>query len=187
MPANYRQLLAAFEAKPKNIRDYFDDFPKLVEEHDWEVPVSYVFLRIERVKHTTLYVGIRRLHRADAAMTWDALNKDHMSRGRFRDLFKIVFGAPIDPAILDKLAAGEKMRDGVVHGKNVSDAAMRTGLRDAFDFCDAFDQFVERTGGFRPFGELRGFVGRGKPLSKETTHWVLRGMGIPAKLASQAT
>jgi hypothetical protein len=185
MPANYRQLLGVFNSKPKNIRDYFVAFPDLVEDCEWEVPVSYVFLKIERVKHMTLYVGIRRLHRADAEMTWDLLNKDHMSRGRFRELFEIVFGKAIEKPILDKLSAGEKMRDRVVHGKNISAAEMRTGLKDAFDFCETFDGFVYRTAGFRPFGELRGFVGRGKPLSKETTRWVLQGMGIPAKLPTQ--
>lgn len=181
MPANYRQLLTAFEGKPQGIRDYFSDFPSLVEDYDWPVSVAYVFMRIEALKHTVLYCGIRRLHRADAEMTWDMLNKDHMSRGRFRELFEIAFGKPIDKPIVDKLGAAEKMRDRVVHGKALSDADMRTGLRDAFDFCEAFDEFVYDAGGFRPFGPLRGFVGRGKPLSKDTTRWVLRGMGIPAK------
>lgn len=181
MPANYKQLLAAFEGKPKSIRKYFSEFPSLVEDYEWAVPVSYVFLKIEAVKHTTLYCGIRRLHRADAEMTWELLNKDHMSRGRFRELFDVVFGTPIEKPILEKLNAAERMRDRVVHGKSLPDADIRTGLRDAFDFCEAFDDFVHGVGGFRPFGPLRGFVGRGKPLSKETTRWVLRGMGIPGK------
>ncbi|HYN46308.1 MAG TPA: hypothetical protein VES64_06420, partial [Allosphingosinicella sp.] len=66
-------------------------------------------------------------------------------------------------------------------GKALPDAEMRAGLRDAFDFCEAFNEFVFGAGGFRPFGQLRGFKGRGEALSKETTRWVLRGMGIPHK------
>ena len=36
---------------------------------------------------------------------------------------------------------------------------------------------------FRPFGDLRGFKGRGQPLERTTTRWVLKGMGmgIPKK------
>jgi hypothetical protein len=179
MPDNYKQLLTAFSEKPKNIRNYFESFPELVEGYVWPVSVSYVFLKIETVKHATLYCGIRKIHRADAELTREMLNKDHMSRGRFKELFAVVFGKPIDKSILDKLAAAEKIRDKVVHGKTLAPAEVRKGLRDAFDFCKAFDDFVHREAGFRPFGPLRGFAGRGEPLSKDTTKWVLRGMGIP--------
>jgi len=185
MPASYKQLLSVYAAKPSVIRDYFCDFQSLVEDYEWAVSVAYVFLKIERVKHTTLYAGIRKMHRADAGMTWDLLNKDHMSRGRFRTLFETVFGQPIEKPILDKLAAAEKVRDQVVHGKQLPDAAVRGGLRDALDFSEAFDDFVCREAGFRPFGALTGFAGSGKALSKDTTRWVLRGMGIPEKAPAQ--
>ena len=181
MTANYKQLLSAFRAKPKSVRNYFVDFSSLVEDYEWGVSVSYVFARIEAVKHTTLYCGIVKLHRCNSELTWEMLNKDHLSRGRFWDLFQVVFGKRVPQPILDKLSSAEKMRDKVAHGKRQPDADIRTGLRDAFEFCEVFNDFVYSVGGFRPFGDLRGFAGPREKLSKETTRWVLRGMGIPAK------
>lgn len=181
MPANYKQLIALYDQKPKAIRTYFEDFPSLVEDYNWRVVVAYVFSRIEAVKHTTLYCGIVKLHHTDAALTWDMLNKDHMSRGRFKELFSIVFGKAIDKQILDQLASAERIRDRAVHGKQLSSADARVGIRDALNFCEAFNDFVSDLAGFRPFCDLRGFSGRREKLSKDTTRWVLRGMGIPAK------
>lgn len=104
-----------------------------------------------------------------------------MSRGRFRELFKIVFGKTINKDLLDKLAEAEDIRDKIAHGKQRTDAQARKALNDVFDFATGFNTFVQDTAGFMPFGNLRGFKGRKQPLPKETTRWVLRGMGIPGK------
>jgi hypothetical protein len=108
-----------------------------------------------------------------------------MSRGRFKELFSIVFGKRIDKGILDKLSEAESVRDKVAHGKQLTQADARKCLADALDFAATFDQFVFDLAAFRPFGDLRGFRGRKEALSKKTTRWVLRGMGIPATDAKE--
>ena len=55
----------------------------------------------------------------------------------------------------------------------------REGLTSVLDFATEFNDFVSSLAGFRPFGKLRGYKGRKKPLPKATTRWILRGMGIP--------
>lgn len=179
--ANYKQVLAHFDAKGAAVRGYFPAFKNLVENYAWDVSVSYVFSRIEAVKHMTIYCGIVKLHWTDADLTSELVDKDHMSRGRFRDLFKIVFGTAINAKLLTTLAEAEAIRDKIAHGKKWSDEQARQALTDVFDFAEGFNTFVENLAGFSPFGDLRGFKGRKESLPKETTRWVLKGMGIPQK------
>jgi hypothetical protein len=181
-PANYNQVLAHFDKKSQEVKQYFPAFRKLVEGYPWDVSVSYVFARIEAAKHMTIYCGIVKLHWTDSTLTRELVDKDHMSRGRFRELFKVVFGKPIDVALQKKLGEAEAIRDRIVHGKQWSDAQARTALIDIFDFAEGFNAFTLALAGFKPFGgDLRGFKGRKEPLPKETTRWVLKGMGIPSK------
>lgn len=180
-PANYLQVLNHFKAKPQEVREYFPSFEELVEGYPWDVSVSYVFSRVEAAKHSTIYCGIVKIHWAESTMTRDMIDKDHMSRGRFRDLFKTVFGKPIQKELLEKLSEAEDVRDKIAHGKKWTDAQARKALKDIFDFATDFNEFVQEVAGFKPFGSLKGFKGRKESLPKETTRWVLRGMGIPAK------
>jgi hypothetical protein len=180
-PANYKQVMAHFNAKSDGVRGYFPAFPNLVGEYTWDVPVAYVFSRIEAAKHATIYCGIVKLHWTDSELTRELVDKDHMSRGRFRDLFRVVFGQPIDGKLLATLHEAEAIRDRIAHGKKWTDDQARHALRDAFDFAETFNAFTEHVGGFRPFGDLRGFKGRRECLPQDTTRWVLRGMGIPKK------
>jgi hypothetical protein len=184
-PANYKQVLAHFKSKPQDIQDYFAAFPELVEKYSWDVPVSYVFSRIEAVKHSTIYCGIVKLHWADSGLTRELVDRDHMSRGRFRELFKIVYGKPIGDVLAKTLAEAEAIRDKITHGKSWTGEEARTSLKDVFDFAAGFNLLVEGIGGFKPFGDLRGFKGRKESLSKETTRWVLKGMGIPSRELAQ--
>jgi hypothetical protein len=179
--ANYLQVLNHFKSMPQEVQDYFPSFESLVMDYPWDVSVSYVFSRIEAAKHSTIYCGIVKLHWTESTLTREMVNKDHMSRGRFRELFKIVFGKVIKKDLLDKLAEAEDIRDKIAHGKQWNDAQARKALNDIFDFATGFNTFVQDAAGFLPFGNLRGFKGRGQPLPKETTRWVLRGMGIPGK------
>lgn len=180
-PANYKQVLHHFRQKPQDVQDYFPAFAELVEGYTWDVPVSYVFSRIESMKHTTIYCGIVKLHWTDSELTRELVNRDHMSRGRFRELFKIVYGQPIEDVLLIKLGAAEEIRDKIAHGKSWSDEQARVGLKDIFDFAEGFNTFTHRIASIKPFGDLRGFKGRKEALPKETTRWVLRGMGIASK------
>ena len=180
-PANYKQVLNHFNSKPKEVREYFPSFPELVKNYPWDVPVSYVFSRIESVKHSTIYCGIVKLHWTDSTLTRELVDKEHMSRGRFKELFKTVFGKQIEAVLLAQLQEAETIRDKIAHGKKWTDEQARKALIDIFDFAEGFNTFVYSTGGFKPLGSLRGFKGRKEALPPETTRWILKGMGIPSK------
>ena len=178
---NYKQVLAQFNGKSKDIIGYFPEFRKLAVGYSWDVSLSYVFSRIEKAKHMTIYCGIVKLHWTNSALTKELIDKDHMSRSRFRELFKTVYGDSMNAALMDKLSGAEAIRDKVVHGKSWSDEQARTALIEIFDFAEGLNELTHKIAGFKIFGDLRGFKGRKESLSRDTTRWVLRGMGIPAK------
>jgi hypothetical protein len=178
MAKTYLGVIAEFDRLPKEIRDYFPEFTDLVETYPWEVSVNYMFSKIEQAKHMTIYCGIVKKHWCESTLTRKMVNEEYMSRGRFKELFKTVFGRKISKSVLEKLEVGESIRDKIAHGKNWSEKEAREGLMSTMAFAKEFNEFVFHLGGFKPFGKLKGFKGRAESLPKETTRWVLLGMGI---------
>ena len=179
MAKTYKDVIQSYEEAPPRVRDYFPSFAELVEKYDWEVSISYVFSRLETAKRMTIYCGIVKLHSCEVSLTWKLVSEDHLSRRRFLALFETVFGRPIPGSLVEKLERGEGVRDKVAHGMDWTAAEAREGLTSIIDFAGEFNEFVSKHGGFRPFGDLRGFKGRGGALPQSTTRWILRGMGIP--------
>jgi len=182
MPKTYRAVINTYRATPESVQKYFSNFVDLVENYNWEISVSYVFLRVEQAKRMTIYCGIVKMHWCESKLTWKMVSEDHMTRGRFRDLFKTVFGEKIPDELAAKLERGEMVRDKIAHGMNWTAKDAREGLTSVFDFATEFNEFVSSIAGFRPFGNLRGYKGRKEPLPIATTRWILRGMGIPKKI-----
>ena len=183
MAKSYKGVIQRYKAAPERIRDYFPDFVELVERSnlDWEVPISYVFSRVEQAKRMTIYCGIVKLHWCESSLTRKLVSEDHLSRRRFRELFEIVFGKKIPNHLIKKLEKGERVRDKIAHGMTWTPAEAREGLTNVIAFAAEFNEFVTEHASFRPFGDLRGYRGRKKSLTKDTTKWVLRGMGIPKR------
>ena len=178
MATTYKGVIRHFEKAPKQIRDFFPDFVELVERYEWEVSISYVFSRLEQAKRRTLHGGIVRLHWCDSALTRSVVNQEHLSRQRFLELFEMVYGKKIPESTTDKLKEGERVRDKIAHGMDWKPAEVRDGIVSVIDFAKELDDFVAELADFRPFGDLRGFKGRKEPLTKATTAWILKGMGI---------
>ena len=181
MPQNYIQVIRHYEAAPEQVRNYFPSLAELVEKYSWEVPISYAFSRLERAKRSTIYCGVVKLHWCESTLTRKLINEDHLSRGRFKELFKVVFGKPVPRQLMEKLEKAEIIRDKISHGMEWQQAEAREGLVNLIDFATEFNEFVATKADFQPFGDLRGFKGRKESLTKQTTRWVLLGMGIPEK------
>ena len=181
MVQNYRQVIRHYEAAPEQVRNYFPEFVKLVESYDWEIPITYAFSRLERAKRMTIYCGIVKLHWCESTLTRDRINEDHLSRGRFKRLFKVVFGKRVPQPLIEKLESAESVRDKIAHGMTWTPAEARGCLVHLIDFAVEFNDHMANLADFRPFGDLRGFKGRRESLTKATTRWVLLGMGIPER------
>ena len=80
--------------------------------------------------------------------------------------------------ITRKLREAEKVRDKIVHGKSINNPNMRDAIYDVLEYATLLNEHLEEKAGFKPFGDLRGFKGRGTPLDANTTRWLLKGMGF---------
>ena len=172
-------MIRHYDDAPEDVKWYFRNFSELVEYYEWDVPISYVFSQVEKAKRMTLYCGIVKLHWCEASLTRRLIDREHLSRSRFIELFKVVFGKEIPGPLIKKLKNAEAVRDRAAHGSSDwTQADARKCLTDIVDFAAGFNQFVDNEAGFRPFGKLQGFKGRRTALPKATTRWVLMGMGV---------
>ncbi|MEO1920079.1 MAG: hypothetical protein ABGW81_10330 [Paracoccaceae bacterium] len=77
-----------------------------------------------------------------------------MTRPRFRELYKSITGKAVEVEAINFSKLAEKVRDQILHGKDVSGGAE-----------------------FKPFDNIKGFKGAAKTLDKSTSRWVLTGIG----------
>ena len=59
-----------------------------------------------------------------------------------------------------------------------TEAEKRKAIALVLDYSGELDDLVQSLGGFRPFGDMRGFSGAASKLDARTTRWMLKGMGF---------
>ncbi|MEP7217339.1 MAG: hypothetical protein ABI876_00400 [Bacteroidota bacterium] len=180
-PPAYKPIITAYDAASNDVRTYFKYVPDLARNFPFDICLSYLFTRVEQAQRMSIYCGIVKLHRADTTLTRRAVDILHMSREDFHAKFKTVFGEPLQSVIASKLEEAEKVRDNVLHGKNVLKPTIRKAIVDIVEFADDYNDFLYEKARFRPFGSLQGFKGRAAPLDKSTTRWLLKGIGLSFK------
>ena len=116
-------VLKVYNKSAEDVRIYFEHFPKLAKDFPWDVSISYMFGRVELAHNMAIYCGVVKLHRVDSTLARTAVDNHEMTRADFRDLYKTVFGKVLNKAAADKIREAEKIRDRIMHGKTVSEAA----------------------------------------------------------------
>lgn len=175
---SYRAILNKYNTCSKEVKEYFESLPGLVGDYPYEVSLAYLFLRTERAQNRALYGGVVKLHRAHREVAERAINSQHLTREGFLALFKNIFGYELPRGTQSKIQEAEKIRDKVIHGKKVFDADMRKAITDVLDYAEVMNKGMEKSGEFKPFGDMRGFKGRAEPLDKKTSRWLLKGLGF---------
>lgn len=180
-------ILNKFDALPEDFRTYFKHFPSLAKDYPWEVSISYLFAMTELAQNMIVYAGVVKLHKVDSAIARSTVDKLHMTRSRFRELYKTIAEKEISKAAVEKAKDAERIRDRILHGKVVSDADKRKAVVSVLEYSSLLNEQVYEDAKFRPFGSMQGFKGRAASLDKSTSRWVLTGMGlIGIKAASSA-
>ncbi len=177
-------LLNFYRSSPVEVQQYFFHLPKLIEQFPLDVVLSYIFARVELAHNMALYCGIVKLHKANAELTYRAVQAHHMTRKEFRSQYQIVYGKSIPDATCLLLTHAEAVRDRVMHGKVAPDDQIRNAAAHVLAYAAAINEFTATNDGPKPFGDLRGFKGAAQSLEKGTTHWVLKGMGFFASNSS---
>lgn len=176
--ASYKGVINHFNESGDQIKWYFEQLPLLVKDFPYTVCLAYAFLKTEQAQNRALYCGVVKLHGADGEVADNAINKQHLTRDGFRLLYKNVFGHALNDSTSEKIKKAERVRDRVIHGKQVSDPDMRQAIIDVIEYAKALNKDLKAAAGFEPFGDLRGFKGRAQSLEKSTTIWLLKGLGF---------
>lgn len=175
----YKALLKCYKARSAAVRTHFSHLQKLVNDDlPYEIAIAYSFLKIEQAHNRALYGGVVKIHRCNAEFAYRIMNLQHLTRPGFKDLYKNVFGKPLQASTAGKISDAEGIRDEVIHGKQVSDGELREAIADVLLYADEFNSEVHALAGFNPLGGMRGFIGRGETLDKRTSKWLMRGLGF---------
>jgi hypothetical protein len=177
---NRKQLQKIFAGYDDHVRGYFAEFGDLVDSRfSLEVLLAYCFFRLEQGQRMALYCGARRLHKTDSDLTWQGIEAQHLTREAFRRFFANIYGVDFPNAVQDVIEPAEAIRDRLMHGRGLDEAETREAICRVLFYASEFNAFLQGRGvGFRPFGDLRGFVGRLEALDKPTSRWILKGMGF---------
>lgn len=182
VPKSYKGIIKLFEQQPAEVRRYFQHLPALVSGNwPYDVALAYMFGQVERAHRRALYCGITKRFAADSRLVHNIVRKEYLTREKFRDLFGSVFSHSFPNVLTERMKHAQDMRDFGIHGQETSDREMRRAIHDVFQYARDFNNLALALGGFKPFGDLRGFKGRGGNLPRETTRWLLKGMGFSVR------
>jgi len=178
--ASRKGVLNCFKRSSSEVQWYFSQVPRLLPGFPYEVALAYVFLRAEEAHNRALYCGVVKLLRGDAVLVDIAVNKHHLTREGFRELFCRIFGHQVPSDAAAKMAKAEETRDKCIHGKDAPEPELRQAIVDVLEYADAMNVFIFGIAGFKPFGSLQGFKGRGRgeALDRTATRWLLKGLGF---------
>ena len=171
-------LLKACNGCSKEVGEYFEHIPSLIEGYPLDVVLAYAFARLELGQNMALYCGAVKVHRANAELAIRAVSTHHMKREGFVALYETVFGFGLPTVAAKALKTGEDTRDAIMHGKPATDDRLRNAVARVLEYAEAINGQLHKKHGLKPFGKLKGFAGASKKLSKETTRFMLKGMGF---------
>jgi len=80
--------------------------------------------------------------------------------------------------MLEAIEKAEATRDKTMHGHGPSEAEKRSAIVSVLTYADQINDICSDKHGFRPFGRLQGFAGRGQTLPKSTSRLVAKGLGF---------
>ncbi|MEO1829602.1 MAG: hypothetical protein ABGX82_12370 [Pseudomonas sp.] len=178
----YKAILRKYETYSESLQGYYADLPNLLNDgYGYETLIGYMYIRLEQAQNRILYGGVVKVHRGARDFVWRVVNKQHVTRKGFLELYQNIFGKKLDDNITGMIVDAEKVRDKIIHGKYVKDSEKRQAICEILECSHELNELVKKHAGFYPFGSMRGFKGRADHLDNRTTKWVLRGLGFGVK------
>ena len=181
IPPSRPGLKNLFNTLGDDITGYYSEFNNIIDSTlSLHVLLAYMFFRLEQGQLLTLYLGSRKLQKTDSELTWKALDSQQIKRESFLTYFETIYSFPIPQHVREIIVPAERIRDRLMHGKDVTDANLREAItRPLYYSLEMNNLAAQKMNGLRPFvPDLRGAVGRLDSLDKSTSRWILKGMGF---------
>ena len=166
--------------RDNDVKNYFKYLPILInDDFPLNICVAYCFYRVEVAYNMAIYCGIVKLHKTDADITRHTVERWDMYRGDFAAKFEIVYGKGRPKYIKEGIEQAQSVRDDVMHGTSKASEKKREAIGITLRYAEELNEFIDEIAGLKPFTpDLRGFKGRASSLEKQTTRWILKGMGF---------
>ncbi len=184
-PSN-ASVIEAYNVCDDDIKNYYSELISLLQDDRFsnEIAISYCFFKLEQALHRILYGGLVGVHRADKTLAMQAVDELHLTRNGFVELCSKIFKDDndktknINQSILSIIKSAEKVRDRVMHGKDVKPAEIRKAITVVLMYSTKLNSEIKQIAGFTPFGSMKGFKGRSQSVNETTTKWLLKGLGF---------
>lgn len=167
--------------RSEDVKGYFNYLPRLINnDFPLNICLAYCFYRLEVAHNTAIYCGIVKLYRAHSSLTKKkVVDRWDMYRNDFEKKFELVYDCKRPLWLTEGMEKAQSVRDDVMHGSSKTPAEKREAIGITLRYAEELNNFVDDKAGLKPFtDDLRGFKGRVKSLDKQTTRWILKGMGF---------
>ncbi len=183
LSGDYAMVRDSYESLPDIIQKHFHlSIPIIVVDYDnkygLDILIPYLFMKVEQAQRMTLYAALVKKYKIDKDLANTALDSLHMTREKFRELYKILAGNPINTKTIEFAKEAEEFRDNILHGKKVKEEDKAYAACAIFRYSVLFNEQVNKDFGFQPFGNMTGFKGNAQSHDKITSKWMLMGMKL---------
>jgi len=179
IPKSYKGLRKEYDKLDEDVRSYLNKLaPLLTDGKNFEIALSYCFMKLEEGHHRALKCGLVRIHECASAKVDSELEKQHFTTEKYRTVFKNVFGEGIPKEAIANLEKAQSVRNKLIHGKSTTEGMRREAIYFAIIYMNLVGIFVYKKIQKNPYGDLRGLAGKKKLLPAKSTIWMLKGLGI---------
>lgn len=167
-----------FNTLSAEVKTYFVHTPKLIDSFPPDVCLAYLFSGIRAVHRRAFYLGIVRKYNTDRDLTFELVDLRTFQLSEFSHEFEKVFGHHFATETIEHLEQVQRTRNKSLHGQSVKPQETLQAVLDILEYAEALNNDLKDLIGKTPFKGLEGAAGRIKPLNRETSMWILKGMGF---------
>lgn len=172
-------VIDAFNASSARTKEYYAIVPGLIEHHKPDVALAYVFDRAAAAHNATIVAGLVVKHRAHRDVAREIASFQECAWDEFHYEYQTVFGSVIPESVSAIYGEANEVRRHFLSGKRVSSKDLCATVSQMLKYSDELDAFVYSDARIHPFSDLSKTKSRGAALDKNSTRWVLKGMGFP--------
>ncbi|MGS4983014.1 hypothetical protein SAMN05444149_102422 [Pseudosulfitobacter pseudonitzschiae] len=165
-----------FTALPEEVKTHLSGLQPLLDAADLDLSLAYLFMVIEQGRYRSLKCILVRNLKCMTSVVDAELERRSFTRTSFRATIKSLIGIDLASADYRALENAETVRDTIFHGRSASDAKKREAIENSLKFIAKFGAKVKQKTGKNPFATLKGLTSRIRPVDRDQSIWIVRGV-----------